>query len=211
MIRKIAALLLIGAAALSTTGCTLPGPEQTSLATTPTRARPANKADDLANLVYDAAQMLGERSEGLAKDRPIIVTTIVSVDDLKQSTTFGRLVSELIANRLEQRGYLVRDVRYMGALELRPETGERVLSREASKVSRSINAQAVVAGTYAIGGWKIYLNLRLLKADNAELLSSVDVVIPLNDNTRPLVEGRVADNEWVSLDRYESSLTDVEK
>ncbi len=202
MVRRIAVFFATAVLALSTTGCTSPGPAGQSLATTPTLARPAGKTDDMSHLIYVAAQTLGDRAESLAKDKPLIVTTVVSINNLKQSSPFGRLVSELIANRLEQRGYLVRDVRYMGALEIRPETGERVLSREVEKISEKIKAQAVVAGTYAVAGKEIYLDLRVLKADNAELLSSVDVVIPLDENTRGLFD--TPNENLMTLDQYET-------
>jgi hypothetical protein len=75
---------------------------------------------------------------------------MVSVDDLNQSSTFGRLASQLISNRLSQQGYLVQDATLMRALVVRPETGEIVLSRDARNLSGSVHAQAVVAGTYAV-------------------------------------------------------------
>jgi TolB-like protein len=70
---------------------------------------------------------------------------------------------------------------------LRPETGELVLSREASQVSASLNAQAIVAGTFVVAGTEIWLNVRLLKAEDGQILSSVDMEIPLDLNTRPLL------------------------
>lgn len=191
MIRKIAAMCALSAAMVWAAGCTLPGEEQQSQATTPSLANAKPVLDDLASVVYVAAQVLGERSEGLIKGRPIVVTTIVSIDDLKTSSTFGRLVSELVANRFAQRGYLIRDVRYTRALEIN-ETGELVLSRTAMEVLKPINAQAVLAGTYAVAGQKIYVNLRLINADNGELLSSADVVVNLDSNTRPLVAAEIA-------------------
>lgn len=131
---------------------------------------------------------MAERAGILAKDRPIVVSTMVSIDDYNRSSTFGRLASQLISNRLAQRGYLVRDVTYMRALTLQPGTGELVLSRDASRVSASLNAQAVVAGTYAVAGRQIYLNIRMLKADDGSILSSADVVVPLDHNTEALVD-----------------------
>jgi TolB-like protein len=144
---------------------------------------------DLGDLVYLAAQRLAERAGALAKDRPIVVTTIVSINDLHQSWTFGRLASELVGDRFVQRGYLVKELAYTRALTIEPATGELVLSRDAAQVSASVNAQAVVAGTYAVGGNEIYLTLRLIRADNGDILSSADVVIPLDNNTEPLLAG----------------------
>ncbi|HEY2357485.1 MAG TPA: FlgO family outer membrane protein, partial [Phenylobacterium sp.] len=94
---------------------------------------------------------------------------------------------QLVANRLAQRGYQVRDLTYMRALAVVPNTGEIVLSRDASKILAQANAQAVVAGSYAVGGRQIYLSLRLLRADDGQLLSSADVVLPLDHDTEYLV------------------------
>jgi len=185
MLRKAAILLL----AVSLSGCAeLPGAPSESHAM-PSVAGPPGSASDLGELIYLGAQTLAERCGRLTKDRPIIVTTMVSIDDLSKSSTFGRLASELIANRLTQRGYQVRDVNYTGALTIKPETGELVLSREASKLSATINAQAIVAGTYAVGGQEIYLNIRLINADDGTVLSSSDVVLPRDRNIQAMVVG----------------------
>lgn len=150
------------------------------------------KQTDLGDLIYLAAQTLAERAGTLAKDRPVVVTTIVSIDDLHQSSTFGRLASELVGDRFVQRGYLVKELAYTRALTVEPATGELVLSRDAAQISASVNAQAVVAGTYAVGGTEIYLTLRLIRADNGDILSSADVVIPLDHNTEPLLASPAA-------------------
>jgi hypothetical protein len=167
------------------TGCAAIEGETSSRAT-PTASGPPT-GNDLGQIVYLGAQAMADRAGVLAKDRPIIVATMVSVDNYNQSSTFGRLASQLIANRLSQRGYLVKDVTYMRALAVAPGTGEIVLSQEAVRASDAVNAQAVVAGTYAVGGNELYLNMRLLKADSGEILSSADVVIPLTHNTEVLL------------------------
>jgi TolB-like protein len=154
---------------------------------TPNVLGPPGDKTDLGDLIYVAAQTLVERAGVLAKDRPVVVTTMVSINDFSKSSTFGRLASQLISDRINQRGYAVRDLNYTGALSIRQETGELVLSRDASRISAEINAQAVVAGTYAVSGREIYLSIRLIEADDGMLLSSADVVIPLDHNTEPLV------------------------
>ncbi|MGA9795350.1 MAG: FlgO family outer membrane protein [Rhizomicrobium sp.] len=204
MIRKIASLAVAGIAALSMAGCATG--DSYSQASTPSLAAPprhVSRRDDAASLVYLAAQTLADRAEGLDKTRPIVVATVVSVDDMKSSSTFGRLASEWIANRVEQRGYLVRDVTYTGALTVN-RAGTLVLSRDALALSRQIGAQAVVAGTYAVAGERIYLSLRLLSARSGELISSTDVAIPLDDDTRPLVEATSAP---MALSTFEARAT----
>lgn len=146
--------------------------------------------EKLGSLVYLAAERLANTSSvPLSRDKPVLISTVVNVDDFSRSATFGRLVSELVSSRLTQQGYLVRDVTYMRALSVQPDTGELVLSRSARNISANIHAQAVVAGTFAAGGSEIYVNVRLLKADDGAVLSSVDFVIPVDWNTQRLLAG----------------------
>jgi hypothetical protein len=82
-------------------------------------------------------------------------------------------------------------------------SGELVLTREASKVSAEVNAQAVIAGTYAVAGKEIYLNLRMLNAGSGEILSTADAVIPLNDNTMVLVTHVFSPQHQLRYDQFE--------
>jgi TolB-like protein len=163
----------------------------TSSVATPDISTASRDAADPADLIAFAAQTMVDRVGALAKDRPIVVTTIVDVDDLSKSSSFGRLASQLVADRFAQRGFLVHEVDYAGTLTLRPATGETVLSRDVSRVPQAVNAQALVEGTYTVGGRAVYLSIRLIKADDGTLLSSADVVIPLNCNTELLFTSSV--------------------
>jgi TolB-like protein len=75
----------------------------------------------------------------------------------------------------------------MRAFSVSPGSGEIVLSRDATQISATLNAQAVIAGTFAVAGSEIWLNVRLLRAEDGAILSSVDVQVPLDYNTRPLL------------------------
>ena len=180
---RIRYILLAAAVASSVGGCA-------AFSGTPQRTVYSNSLDRLLYAATD--QMVSPSSNAtVALNRPIVVATSVNVDDLSESSTFGRLASQLVASRLAQLGYQVRDVTYTRVLSVTPETGEMVLSREASKLAAQYDAQAVVAGAYAIGGERIYLNLRLLDANDGRLLSTVDLSVPLNEDTqRMIVTGR---------------------
>jgi TolB-like protein len=192
--------LAVAVVAMVVSGCATGGAK--AEADTWSTTRPAGQDRGLAGLVYLAAQTLGDRAETLDKTRPIIVSTMVSVNNLESSSTFGRLVSQLVANRLQQRGYLVRDMNFMRALELRQGTGELVLTREAAKIGEAANAQAVVAGTYAIGGKEIYLNLRLIDAASSMVLSSTDAVIPWDENSSALFASERPMDRMVTYERF---------
>jgi len=195
--RKLVCLVFVGITAV---GCASKG-EGFESKNASFSGRPDTQ-QDFATLVYQAAQTLSERAVYLDKTRPIIVATVVSVDNLEDSSTFGRLTSQMVANRIAQRGYLVRDVTYMRGVALQP-SGELVLTREASKVSAEVKAQAVIAGTYAVAGKEIYLNLRMLNASSGEILSTADVVIPLNNNTIVLVTHVFSPQNQFRYDQFE--------
>lgn len=204
MIRTIKSLLALGTVSMLVTGCITPPSQQAqSSASTPSLSQPPHKLaqNNLPSLIYLAAQTLVDRAEGLARDKAIVVTTIVSVDDLKTTNTFSKLASEMIASRIQQRGFLVRDVTYTHAITVSPETGELALSRDPSRVKAFADAQAVVAGTYAVAGNMVYLNLRLIDASTGKRISSADAVIP-----REEIEGSFADQkgEMIPLDSFES-------
>jgi hypothetical protein len=205
--RRSIICLVVAAATMVTAGCAATGrqAEADSWSTaqpTWSTQRPDGQERGLPGLVYLAAQTLGDRAEMLDRTRPIIVSTVISVNNLESSSTFGRLVSQLVANRLHQRGYLVRDMNFMRALVLRPGTGELVLTREAAKIGEAANAQAVVAGTYAIGGQEIYLSLRLIDAVSSTVLSSTDVVIPWNENTSALFASEQPMDKMITFERF---------
>ncbi len=154
----------------------------------------ARQANGFGTVVYRATDRMIENM----RPRPgnagivtpvdqVIVATIVSVDDLDRSSTLGRLTSQLVLNRLTQLGYQARDVTFVRALDISPD-GEKILSRDARRLSRQYNASAVVAGTYAVGGLTIFVNLRLLSAEDGSVISSADLEFPLNADTWPLVE-----------------------
>jgi hypothetical protein len=147
----------------------------------------ATSAHDLGQLVYSAAELMAQRSVPISKDRPIVVATLVDINDLNRSSTLGRLASQLVADKYSQHGYLIKDLTYTRGLEMKPGTGALVLSEDVRNVVARNNAQAVIAGTYAVGGREIYLNLRLLRADDGAILSSADLVVPLDHNTEPMV------------------------
>ena len=54
-----------------------------------------------------------------------------------------------------------------------------MLSRELRQLAHP-GRQAVVTGTYAVGGQNIYVNLRLVSLGSGQILSAVDYLVPLD-------------------------------
>jgi len=96
-------------------------------------------------------ELLNNCINNLTKTRPIIVTSLVSVDDIQKSSTFGRMSAEIISSRLSQHGYNVKELKMnQNQIYIRKKEGEFILSRDIQDIATKHNVQAVVVGTYAI-------------------------------------------------------------
>lgn len=109
---------------------------------------------DTANIVdanMDATdKLLGSCNVFVDNEEPIIVTSLVDIDDMNKSSTLGRMSSEIIANRLAQHGYKVREVKMGNNIFVSESEGEFILSRELQRIGTKHDVQGFVVGTYAV-------------------------------------------------------------
>lgn len=142
---------------------------------------------EFINANYMAADSLVKKSQtALDKSAPVIVATLVNIDNLEQSSMLGRTVSEQVATRLANMGYTVKEVKLRGTLFVKSSTGELLLSRELRDISASQNARAVVVGVYSSAGDYVFLNLKLVDVNNT-ILSGYDYAIPINSTVRNML------------------------
>ena len=98
----------------------------------------------------------------LSKSRPILITSFVNIDNLKASSTFGRITSEQVSSRFSQVGYSVVELKLRNSVFIKEESGEFILSRALKSLSTSHDAQAVLTGTYAEGKSVVYVTSKLI-------------------------------------------------
>jgi len=130
----------------------------------------------------------------LNKDRPLLVTSLVDIDDVRYSSTFGRMIGEQVQSRFSQSGYKVVEVKMRNNIFVpnpdNPEQfsqGEFVLSRELRHLSFEQDAQAVIVGTYAAAKNLVYVTLRVVDARNDIIVYSTDYSLPLDVNIKKLL------------------------
>jgi TolB-like protein len=147
--------------------------------------------DRYIELTYEAADkltaQLGQHTAYLNKKEPILVATLVSVDELESASRLGRSISEQVAARLTQKGFKVVEVKLRGSLFVKRAEGELLLSREIAQISQSYRAPAVVVGTYAPATNFVHINLKVVSADTQLVLAAADYGLPLDENTRTLL------------------------
>lgn len=137
---------------------------------------------------YDAADQLAAMAYPIVKvDQPVIVATFVQIDKLTETTTFGRLLAEQVASRLLYQRYPIIELKLRGSVFVREGKGELLLSREVKDLSAAHNVQAVVVGTYALAGEKIFLNLKVVRPLDNRVLAAHDLAIDIDETTRALL------------------------
>lgn len=145
------------------------------------------KISELVTANYDAADKLVRyATQNLDKSAPIIVATIVDIDNLKRSSRLGRLISEQVGARLTQLGYSVIELKLRGDIFVKRDEGEMLLSREINDISREHKAQAVVVGTYAEASEYVYVNLKVIGTDGNIAISAHNYLLPFLGNIKEL-------------------------
>ncbi len=145
---------------------------------------------DLSSLAHQAAQQMVASNPDLTRYSPMIAATFVSIDNLSQSSTFGRISSEIMASALAQQGMQVREVKMRDSMFIEENVGELILSRQVQRLSSQHNARSILMGTYAQGQDSLYVSARVVRAGDAMVLGSADFRLPLDNNIRSLLEGQ---------------------
>jgi TolB-like protein len=152
-------------------------------------AAPDAAADRLVPANHQAVdKLLSSLQPGVdfPKNQPVIVATIVNVDDLT-SSRLGRMLSEQIGTRLTQRGYPVIELKLRGNIFMKQSEGELLLSREVQDLTLRHKAQAVVVGTYAEARGYVYVTLKLIDATTNQSMAAYDYALPLDGTVYSLL------------------------
>ncbi len=146
---------------------------------------------DLVEKSYAAADAMLQQAPYLRETRqPILVGTFVNVNSLENSSSLGRIVAEQVGARLAQQGLSVKEMKLRDSIFMVREGGEFALSRSVLDVSQAHDAAAVVAGTYAIGRNRVYVNARMIRAVDGVLLAAHDYSLSIGPDTKALLASR---------------------
>ena len=117
----------------------------------------------------------------------ILAASMVNMDKLDQSSTFGRVAMQQVCSRVSQHGFRVIDVRLTEAMIIN-NNGEFMLSRDVCKILASQHdAYAVLVGVYTPSGNKMYVSVRALRLTDAAVLAAYEYYLPLTGETMDLL------------------------
>ena len=182
---SIAALASLAAV----TGCTtLNGPEQP---VTTVRTEPTYQAADANNFLASSQDAINKLTASVSPQAtgtgPVLVATVVNVNNTASSSPLGRTLSEIYANQMVARGFHVKEVKLRTDIYVREGTGELMLSREMRDIARSQNASMVVVGTFSPAANFTYVSLKLVRTEDSRILAGYDYALPNDRDVSRLV------------------------
>jgi curli biogenesis system outer membrane secretion channel CsgG len=159
---------------------------------------------DLIEVSHKSVKTLLEQSsKKIPKGSLIVVSTLVNVDNLKQTSAFGRIVSNQIGSAFNNAGYRIRGMELPTNSFVVSEGGFLHLTDETKKSLRDKNVSALLAGVFAAGKKSAYVSLRLVDISSTDIISSTDFVVPMGPDTKALLKSRKTGDSLSSVYRHE--------
>ncbi|MFA5983195.1 MAG: FlgO family outer membrane protein [Methylococcaceae bacterium] len=159
------------------------------------------KDTDLVGVSYDAVDTLqAQLKRPLPKNSLIIVSTLLNVDNLKQTSSFGRIISDQIASALHNAGYQIIGMELPIDLFVMQDNGALHLPDEVKQMLKHYNAGTLVGGVYAPGKRNAYISLRVVDLNTKNIISSTDLSVPMGPDAKVLLESREVGSNNKAMD-----------
>jgi len=125
------------------------------------------------------ADQLERNSDKKYFTNAVMVTSFLSLDNLTQTNSLGRLLAESLIHELQVRRWKVIDARLVKDIIINNK-GEFALSRDIKNIKDSYNVSGVVTGTYTITDSSVIVNSKVMDIESGVITSSGQISIPLN-------------------------------
>lgn len=119
---------------------------------------------------------------------PVLVATVVNVNDLSRSAPLGRTLSEQYASSMASQGFNVKEVKLRGDVFVKEGAGELLLSREIKDIARSHNAALVLVGTYSPAASVTYVSIKLVRTEDGRIVRGYDYALPNDRDVQRLLQ-----------------------
>ena len=125
---------------------------------------------------------------GPTGDTPVLVATIVNVNDMRRSAPLGRTLSEQYASHMVNAGFNVKEMKLRGDVFVKEETGELLLSREIKDIAQSHHANYVLVGTYSVAASVTYVSLKFVRTEDSRIIRGYDYALPNDKDINRLLQ-----------------------
>lgn len=118
---------------------------------------------------------------------PVLVATVVNVNDLSRSAPLGRTLSEQYASHMAANGFNVKEIKLRGDVFVKEGAGELLLSREIKDIARHHNASLVLVGTYSAAASYTFVSLKLVRTEDSRIVRGHDYALPNDRDVQRLL------------------------
>lgn len=146
------------------------------------------KPDLLKSNHLAGSNLIKTAGDGLDKKRLIIIASFVNINNLFDSSSFGRIASQQVATQFTNNGYHVIEMLLGRDVIIKQQQGEFLLSRRLKDIGIQHHAQAVLVGTYAIGNDYVYVTTKIIDTGNSKTISSYDYKIRKDGDISDLLD-----------------------
>ena len=132
------------------------------------------------------ADQIERNADRKSLENTFVVTTVSNLNNLAETSAFGRLFTENLIHELQVRKWKVYEVRLTKDIAINS-TGEFSLSRDTQRIRDIYKIGGIVVGTYAVAEGHIIVNSRVIDMNSGIISSSGQIHIPLNWYTDSLL------------------------
>jgi hypothetical protein len=144
---------------------------------------------DLIEASHDATDKLEDKfTRKLEKDTLIVVSTLLNVKNLKETSAFGRIISNQIATTLHESGYQIIGMDLPADVFMMKENGGLQLPDEDQAILKKYKTVYLVGGVYAAGKQNAYVSLRAVDRFTKQVIASTDFSVVLGPDVRVMLK-----------------------
>lgn len=134
--------------------------------------------------IKDLAKQISSNLKEYDKESSsIVVTNFVDIDNLSNTNSFGRYVTERLFHEFHQLGFRVFEMQQGKNIRMINLEGAFHLTRESRELLNSYRSDSIVVGTYSIADNEVILHARLLEHDTSRVISVGSISIKLDINS----------------------------
>jgi hypothetical protein len=149
---------------------------------------------DLVEASYKASNQLQDKfTRKIPKDTLILVSTLLNVKNLKETSAFGRIISNQIATSLHDAGYEIIGMDLPADLFMMKDDGEILLSENDKARLKQYKSVIIVGGVYAPGKHNTYVTLRAVDRFTKQVIASTDFSVALGPDVKVLLKTKDSD------------------
>lgn len=134
---------------------------------------PISGTNNFHSLVSNLVDESANKIKGNLQDNDVVlVSDFVNLDNLKNKSQLGFLLSSMLKDRLVSLNIIVREVEFGKEFEF-GKSGLNLLTRDKDKiVSENVNSKYAVVGTYSITSKSLNVFIKMIDINTGYILSS---------------------------------------